>query len=420
MYKLIFIALSLATFLFQGCGSSNIHGESTLPPIPPNTTTDAYVFDKNSTYSNVLLKCINLNKSSCTLNTLPLLTQENKKITKQMIMSRLVVSHSWMAKRFSELLDRYANKDLYSLFGAVTAIVIHKDIIPSFYTEKTGAIYIDPHYLWLTPEEASTITDKNDFRQDFGSTLKFIAGSVYTQDNNVISKNNALDSGKSRTLSDIELPLIALLYHELAHANDFAPRQFRDTLDGNIPIEKALNTLKDDRASVALNNQYPLTSSTLKSIGKVLYHGKKPTEEQKQLSAEEAGNLFNEDRASDIYAYSNIYEDTATLFADSMMKIHYNIDSNVVFLNSDDYKNNKIIIKWGIKNAIAKENVKSRALLIINKLNPIEGGWDDIFNQKIQSVTYLPLSKSYKLHNQKNTIPLRIGDIHIPIHCLRY
>ncbi len=49
-------------------------------------------------------------------------------------------------------------------------------------------IYLDPRYLWLTPEEAKTILKSSDYRDDYGQSLDFLEGWRYVKDNKVATK----------------------------------------------------------------------------------------------------------------------------------------------------------------------------------------------------------------------------------------
>lgn len=68
---------------------------------------DTFVYRTDSPYTNVLKKCIRVQKvkNSCSLSQLPLLAQEESPPTKDMIMKRLVISDKWMGERFSQMLD---------------------------------------------------------------------------------------------------------------------------------------------------------------------------------------------------------------------------------------------------------------------------------------------------------------------------
>ncbi len=163
-------------------------------------------------------------------------------------------------------------------------------------------------------------------------------------------------------------------------------------MDKKISVYKATELLANDRISVQLQNAFPLTSNKLTSLGKVLYRGQTASDEEKELTGFVAGELFDEDRASDIYAYSSLYEDTATLFADSMMKIHFNVDNNVLFLEASTRTR-----EWGISNPIAKASVSPRALFVSNKLSPRDQDWDNTFHALVGSYSYLHTGQSSKI-----------------------
>ncbi len=377
---------TLFVAFFAGCGNNHV-GESSANANIVNIKDNAFIYLPNSPYKDVLIDCINptiKKANSCSLNTLPFIAKDNKTVTKQTIMQRVVVSDAWMAKRFEKLLDALEDKNIKKLFSAVTAVVIHRDIRPSFYTPVTAAIYLDPRYLWLTPEEASTITTQEDFRSNFGNDLQFVSGSVNTLDSASISSFKALDSNLSRTLDEITMPFAALLYHELAHANDFVPASLIASIDKTQSVFKSIEVLSDSRISKQLDAQHSLTSIKLASLGKVLYRGHTASDEEKEMTGFLVGELFDEDTASDIYAYSTIYEDTATLFTDTMMKIHFNVDNNVLFLHADTHD-----LEWGIRNPIAKASVRPRALFVSNRLSPIAGGWDTKFDTLVGTFSYL-------------------------------
>ncbi|MEA1880301.1 MAG: hypothetical protein U9N11_06635 [Campylobacterota bacterium] len=405
---------TLILFGLTACGS-NKYGESSTPENVGTLAKNAFVYDKNSPYKDTLLGCIEPDdaSSSCTLNTLPLIAHESATVTKNMIMQRLVVSDKWMGDRFSQLLDHFSGKEIYTLFGSLTAVIIHKDVIPSFYTTTTAAMYIDPRYLWVTDQESKTITQKEDFRSGYGNALQFITGSYSTKNGYSIRSQVEMRSGQDRNFNDTIAPFAALLYHELAHANDFIPPSMIDSLDTTKRVSDAINDISDSRISSALYNYDSLSSSRLLSLGKVLYHGHVATEEEKELSGFAAGQLFDEDYASDIYAYSSIYEDTATLFADAMMKIYFNVNNNVVFINADTYNNEDVVeLEWGIRNPVAKETVAHRAIFVSNRLNPRANGWGELFNTHIGSAAYLQSNQNEKSTFNKSNID-RKNQIHI-------
>ena len=164
--------ISFVSLFFISCGSSSKHGETAV-----NNDSDlasSYAYKKNTKYSNILKECLEDTKSSysCSLLKLPFIGTNTNSITRDMIMKRVFVSHDWMGKRFSEVLD-ILDDDIKFLLGSVTAIIIADSIKPSFYWSKTGAIYLDPSYLWLNPLESKTIIVKDDYRSSYGDELKF-------------------------------------------------------------------------------------------------------------------------------------------------------------------------------------------------------------------------------------------------------
>lgn len=356
------------------------------------------LYNQKSRYKNYLKECplYNLdiaNSKSCKLSQLPLIAQEsNTKIpTKQLIMSRVVVSQKWMGDRFSELLDIF-DSDIRELLGAVTAIVIDEDINPSKYKIRTGAIYLDPRGLWLTPEEAETIVDKDDFRIGYGSGLKFISFWRYIKNNSKYAYYstdfNYKEHNTTRIIDDIKYSFARLLYHELAHANDFIPPNSIDELDIDKPISyiTSNNFKKGKILSKKLYQESPLTSRELMDIGKVLYHGRYATQEQKDMSAEDIGLLFDNDVANELYGYSTPLEDFAMLFEATMMKYHYNFERDIGFIIKPTNENptyRDYILGWGVRNRIANPNVSDRALFVAKSILPSKRDWDDFFAKDV-------------------------------------
>ena len=370
------IVLTLSILLLTACGSNSNtkHGETT--PNPDNADfSDTFVYKSSSKYKSVLIDCIGATKEedSCTLETLPFLAQEKEVPTKEMIMQRVVVSHKWMGDRFSEMLD-LLDDDMKILLGAVTAIVIDDDIIPSYYWGLTGTMYIDPRYLWLTPEEAATITKKEDHRAGYSNGLQFLETRRALIDGKYASDYFPIDENITRTKEDIKFELASVLYHELAHANDFFPPYLRDEVTNSDSLLEALDSIFKQNISHKLYETYPLTSDELHDMGQVMYAGEKANDEQKETTATQMGELFAHDNAVMMYAYSTPFEDTATLFQNLMMKRHYNIEEDFAFIERPSKKDNLVcadyIVGWGVRNRIAKSNVKQRANFVFKKIFP--------------------------------------------------
>jgi len=375
------ILIILGALSITGCETEN-------SPYVDANLTDTKVYDTRGAYHDVLKECaITIDaKSSCSLNKLPLLMQQNEHPTKEQIMQRVLVSHDWMGQRFAEMLD-LLDSDIRTLLRATTAIVIDNDIHPSYYWKMTGAMYIDPRYLWLTPEEAQTITPKKDYRNDYDRDLKFNNLWVYIKDGRRAYHFPSINSHITRTKEDIKYALARLLYHELGHANDYSTKEIIASANKSLSISKALYLAKDKRVSSKLYTTHPLTSSTLKGLGQVMYHGEEATETQKAITASEVGTLFDEDGAVDIYGYSNQYEDLAMLFEESMMKLHYGLDVDLAFYDkkasNEKTTCDDLIVRWGKRNRLADPQVSERAKYVTLAILPDATDWDDFFSSRV-------------------------------------
>jgi hypothetical protein len=286
-------------------------------------------------------------------------------------LAQTVVSHPWMATRFSQVLDQMPN-DVFLLFRGVTAVVIAADIRPSHYRSDSGAIYLDPADLWLNFEERSTISKEEDFRSGFSNGLGFRSLWRYVKGNKYAYDYYDLNGPvSSRSIGDIVLPIARLLFHELAHANDFMPPAFVTQVNPQLTASAAIGNVESSFTSTSLKLQSPLNSQMQFDLGRVMYHGVAATSDQKRLSAEQVGLDFSIDGASDSYNYSSQFEDVAMLFEEVMMKRHFNIDRELAFTDAPPATGAtcaNYVVRWGVRNRIGNPVVKSRAQLIVNKI----------------------------------------------------
>jgi hypothetical protein len=237
----------------------------------------------------------------------------------------------------------------------------------------TGLIYLDPASLWITIEEKDTINRKEDYRAGNESKLRFRVFGRHAINGGDAYRGFGLDSTQNRTIDDIVLPMARLLFHELAHANDYLPRKIFATIDQNRNIISESSTLHDQKPSTQLKTRYPLTSKTMYQIANILFHGYAPSEEQTFWTAEFIGSEFAQDGANDPYSYSSQYEDLAMLFEDTMMKIHFNVDKELAYIEAPEQKGpggGKEFIGWGQRNRIGDPWVKERAKFAIQELLP--------------------------------------------------
>jgi hypothetical protein len=179
--------LSLGLLSLTGlsaCGDAPSAGDAGLPkplkamvePVQPAVPT--------APYAGVLADCaFNASRqTSCLLRTLPFLGQDHGLVSVDQIMARVATSKPWMAQRLRDVLQTLP-PELLQMTRSTTAILIGSKVRPSFYYSGTGAIYLDPDFLWLTPEERATIDLTPDARGAFGASLQFRSIWRYVVDN---------------------------------------------------------------------------------------------------------------------------------------------------------------------------------------------------------------------------------------------
>lgn len=339
----------------------------------PLARTHAY--QPSSPYANALTSCVYSNqlKQPCTVNQLPLIGQLSDSLDVDTILNRLLVSHDWMGDNFAAFLRQMdPNSDFARLLQSVTAVVISYDVRPSFYWVVTGAIYLDPNDLWLTPMQRDSINEAPDYRSNFGNELNFIMPWRYVKNNQYASQGFPISARTTRTLAQINPDLASLLYHELAHANDFFPRSVHAALTGPRLLDdynrrNANKSLISDQVSLS----YPLTSAEMSGLAGVSFLGAKATASQKAYQAADVSTFFSGDNANDFYAYSSSREDTAMLFEEAMMSYRYQIQRDVAVTNAPEVITaDTIIVNWGQRGRIGADDLVNRAALVIDGMLP--------------------------------------------------
>ncbi len=375
-----------ATLIFSvltACSESGADGEAVVDDDLYQVVADTYAYRGDSPYADALENCAKINSSSlsCTPQELPPLGMQSSSPGIDDIMQRVLVSHDWMGERFETILG-ILPADIRLLMRSTTAVIIDADIRPSFYWRGTGAIYIDPAYLWVSQEEKATVSYEPDYRTGFGSELQF---AVYTQfmddGESAYSWCSMGDDDCQRELSDIELPLARLLYHELAHANDYLPFDEIASLDPQVSLYDSLGYLEARRVNRLLHDSSPLLSATIKALAEVRYRGGDATEMQKAITPETVGSEFHNDGSLSFYSYVTRLEDVAMLFEAAMMKQHYGFDFLIGVTNvpeqeepaCDDY-----ILGWGQRNRLATALVSPRAKLVAGAILP-DVDWNTTF-----------------------------------------
>lgn len=356
--------VTLASLILHACGGGD--GSNS------QESTEARVYKANSPYKSVLVECVDAKEmeDACNLAELPLLGMVYNDPGIPHIMDRVVTSHQWMGERFEALLSEFPEQML-PLFKGVTAIVIDADIRPAYYSGLTGAIYIDPAYLWLTVEEKQTINPQEDYRSGFDDPLAFRALFRFVQEGHVPYRNLPLTDNSTRELEDITLLIARPILHELAHANDYAPPDVSLSTSSE-SVWGALSGIEDQWVSSRLNSISSLSSETLFSLAGVMYRGYDPTIEDLEISSAEVGTHFENDGGIYSYSYTSEAEDIAMLVEASLMKYFFDADLELAFTGvpEDPTSCSAYEIGWGQIGRIADESVWARAKLATQLIAP--------------------------------------------------
>lgn len=307
--------------------------------------------------------------TACQLTTLPFLGQETTEVlTVEKVMERVATSHPWMAQRMRESLASQP-PELLQMFRPITAIIIGSKVRPSFYQPATGAIYLDPDFLWLTQAERATISKDPDERIGFGSELQFRAIWRYVRNNQDAYAFFPESFSGTRTNEDTRIALGRLLVHELAHAGDFSPPKNLASLSRQQTVEQAINAQSGNWISTQLNRTSPLTSRTWESLGQVLFANKTPTTEEKGYTPAQAGALIEPDRASDAYGYFSRFEDLAMMSEELLGYCFYGIQRDFATSNRPA-SGEQLIVGWGVRGRIAEPAVQQAVRFVTNELLP--------------------------------------------------
>ncbi|WP_156948362.1 hypothetical protein [Marinobacterium jannaschii] len=369
---------ALVVAMLQGCGGGG-DGDGSGSSIQQLSYK---AWNQTTGYASALKQCAlaKTTADACTVGQLAPLGTTYTFLTVDRIAERVVSSHSWMARNFLEALRSMPMSDL-ALFKSVTAIVIGHDIRPSYYTELTGAIYLDGTYLWTSAEEAADLSSNTDARLAYGKDLKFVETSRYLDSSYrrlTVSNSYNAERNSSRTISELKPNLFSLLAHELAHAADLVPPEELGRLDSNLKIYENVSRFPT-LASEQLHQTYPLNSAMMHGLAGVFFQGKTATSQQKMLTAAQAGTELETEGSNDLYAYSSasgggvLYEDTAMLFEEIMMRRWFDAHRDLAFLErpaTESIYCNDYMIGWGQRNRMADPSVQVRAKLISDRLLP--------------------------------------------------
>lgn len=366
------LALSLTACGSSG-GSNDILDENQL-----------YAYRSDSPYAAVLKDCALAKEivDTCTLQTLPFIAQQNSEFTRADIMNRLLVTHDWMGERFEALLNDAPEK-MIPLFGSLTSISIGSTVRPSYYWAGIGGIRLDPAGLWLTVDEKANVSAEEDYRSGFGDGLQFWFFETLRNGNQPAINYYSLSDDSERPYEDIKVPMYQLLYHELAHAVDFLPAESIPSLNASLNPAQALTLNENFFLSPRMYNDMPLNSQVLDELSQVSFRGVTATDVQISYQPDFLGAEMANDGASRYYGYYTQREDFATLFAVAMMKLDFNLDSYVGFVNKpanlESYFCSELLVGWGQKNRLADALVQPRAKWALEQVYGQRTEFDNFF-----------------------------------------
>ncbi|WP_448548610.1 PKD domain-containing protein [Thalassotalea fusca] len=331
---------------------------------------NVHAFNATSPYANTLVGCVYSNawhiNNSCSFSDLPLIAHDNEHPSLDDIMDRVVVSHNWMGERFQQWMEAFdEHDDFKNLLRATSAIVISYDIRPSFYHPYSGAIYLDPDDLWLTPEERDTINQAPDYRAAFGSTLQFEMPWRYTLNNESVYYFPFIEQRASRELEHTKHAFASLLYHELAHANDYFPPSRWQSISSSTTYVSYVNSQLNNIKSIQLNDVFPLGGNEMFGLAEVRFRGADASATQQSYTTEDVANFFSVEQAPQFYSYTSTREDYAILFDGFMMQARYGIMRDVG-VSDQEYDN----VVWGQRGREGDEQIKPRLKFTVAEILP--------------------------------------------------
>lgn len=396
MKTLLLTILTMTLVACGGSGSNNQPGNGNSPKLNPDYS-DLQPYIASSPYADTIVRCVAIenDNDSCTLNELPPIGLDNNDPSIDDVLNHLVVSHTWMGDRMRDLLE-IMPADMLLLLRSNTAIVIDDDIRPAHFRRATGAIYIDPAFLWLNNTEKATINPKEDFRSNFGNDLQFKRIWRYLIDNQYAWQNYALDGTEERTISDTLVSTTWLFYHELAHANDCLPPNQISNLNRSSSYYSNYLSIVNSGQCVqdSLTSLYPLSSGVWFGLAGVLYQGDNSTASQRAMSPDYVGAEFENDYANDTYSYSSVWEDTAMTFEAILMKRNFNADRDMAIVPFyEEFDCDTALVKWGQRGRLGEPSIIARAEVVLEGMLP-EIDFSDFLLSQPLPVT-IPYDTSY-------------------------
>ncbi len=257
------------------------------------------------------------------------------------------------------------------LFRSLTVIVIDSRIRPSYFNSTSAAIYLDPDILWIKATELASMDKSEDYRASYSEVFDFFYAQQYVDDNEQAAwYNYADDYPRDRPAAEVLYATSALLFHELAHVNDFYPYEIISSTPTGDEVPEDL--LAEEPSSALLDINFPLSSDQLYAYAGVVFHGEQASSEQLDFIAEDIGALLQADVASDIYAYSHPAEDLAMLFEEFAMLFFLNMHREITIVNIPEFEYDclDLEIAWGQSARITNPQILERVLFVSTALMP--------------------------------------------------
>ncbi|MDF2177564.1 hypothetical protein P2G88_04790 [Aliiglaciecola sp. CAU 1673] len=332
-------------------------------------TSEVHPYRADSPYAAALKDCVYNNRlaSACSFARLPLLGTKQPNPSIDDVLDRLLVSHRWMGDNFKRFLEQSETApDILKLLAATTAIVITYDTRPSFYWTATGAIYLDAANLWLTPTQRDVLNDQPDYRTDFGKDLAFTMPWRYVKNQQSFLVSYPAALRQTRAFRDMEAQLTWLLYHELAHANDyFAWHRWAGLRESDNPLSFSNANAPSSRH---VSQQYALQSEAMRSLAQVSFSGQAATATQKAYLPMDIEQFFVPDVATDYYSYTSEREDFALAFQHFMMALRLGAEADVGILAS--LNNPQALVSWGQRNRHNSDAIRPRVKAVVESIFP--------------------------------------------------
>ncbi len=380
------LLLTYVMVALSGCDGDS-HDDDGYDDYEVRAEEDAFPYRKNSPYASILKECVLIGTvaESCNVDQMPFIGDGATTPSVDDVMDRVLVTNKWMGQRFEDALRNAADNTLLTLFSSITSVLIGSDVRPSFYIATTAGIQIDANYLWVTEQEKSSVSVREDERADYGKDLQFqfIARTADTTGER-LTPYFSLEQSAERTVEQMQLPLYRLLYHELTHANDFMPRHKIPDVNPDISLYDAISEIRSEWLSASFISQYPKTSSVLELLAEVRFGGQQATEEQMSMTASDVGEQMHADGAMQFYSYYSEHEDLAQLMESALMAYHFDARINVGFVQKPEATPapcSEYLVSWGQRNRLGESlvNLRSRAAaaLLLNDTQAIEAYLDN-------------------------------------------